>query len=122
MNDQHWQDWLVAVIGAWLILSNWVFGFTAPATAVAGGSSLIFWNALLVGAIAVVLSVAALASFRIWEEWADIALGVWLVVSPWVLGFTTVRWALLNVVICGLAIILSAAWVIWEVRETGHPA
>ena len=26
MNERHWQDWLVAIVGAWLVASNWVLG------------------------------------------------------------------------------------------------
>ena len=34
-----------------------------------------------------VLSLAAMVAFSYWEEWANLLLGIWLVVSPWVLGF-----------------------------------
>jgi hypothetical protein len=34
------------------------------------------------------ISLAAIFAFANWEEWANLALGIWLVVSPWVLGFT----------------------------------
>lgn len=119
MNEQHWQDWLVALIGVWLVLSNWVFSFTTPEAA-ASFSTIIFWNSVLSGAVAIVLGVAALASFKIWEEWADIVLGLWLIISPWILGFGNVERAAWNVVLCGLVIMVSAAWAIRDARETGH--
>ena len=34
-----------------------------------------------------VLSLAALIAFADWEEWAALAMGLWLLASPWVLGF-----------------------------------
>lgn len=34
-----------------------------------------------------VLSLAAMVAFSDWEEWANLLLGIWLVASPWVLGF-----------------------------------
>jgi hypothetical protein len=35
-----------------------------------------------------VISLAAIVAFSNWEEWANVVLGMWLIVSPWVLGFT----------------------------------
>jgi hypothetical protein len=35
-----------------------------------------------------VISLAAIIAFANWEEWANLVLGLWLIVSPWVLGFT----------------------------------
>ncbi|RUT31425.1 hypothetical protein EMQ25_11290 [Arsenicitalea aurantiaca] len=120
MNERHWQDWLIAVVGVWLVLSNWVLAYTIPGTAPAGADSLIFWNALLTGAIALLLGGMALAAFRIWEEWADIAIGLWLIASPWVLGFASVPLAMWNVTLSGVVIILSAAWTLYDARETRH--
>jgi hypothetical protein len=34
------------------------------------------------------ISLAAIFAFANWEEWANLALGIWLMASPWVLGFT----------------------------------
>jgi hypothetical protein len=33
------------------------------------------------------MSIAVITEFHDWEEWVDLAIGVWLVVSPWVFGF-----------------------------------
>ena len=33
------------------------------------------------------ISIGALAAFTQWEEWANLLLGTWLIVSPWLLGF-----------------------------------
>ena len=35
----------------------------------------------------VILSLAAMVAFSHWEEWANLLLGTWLVISPWLLGF-----------------------------------
>lgn len=34
------------------------------------------------------ISLAAIFAFANWEEWANLALAIWLMASPWVLGFT----------------------------------
>jgi hypothetical protein len=120
MNEQHWQDWLVAVVGAWLVVSNWVLGYTIPETAAVNIGTWISWNATLSGIAAIVFAMLALAAFRFWEEFGDIATGLWLVSSPWVLGFADIRLAMWNVVLSGAVIILSAAWAIYDAREAGH--
>ena len=41
-----------------------------------------------------VLAVAAIVAFTEWEEWVNLALGVWVFLAPWVLSFTGVTYAL----------------------------
>jgi FtsH-binding integral membrane protein len=120
MNEQHWQDWLVAIVGAWLVVSNLVLSYVIPETAPAALDATIFWNALVTGAAAILLGGMAIAAFTLWEEWADIAIGLWLVVSPWILGFADIQLAMWNVVLSGIVIILSAAWTLYDAREAGQ--
>ena len=120
MNEQHWQDWLVIIVGLWLVASNWVLGYSLPGTAPVALDATIFWNALLTGGAAILLGGMAIAAFTLWEEWADIAIGLWLVVSPWILGFADIHLAMWNVVLSGVVIILSAAWTLYDAREAGH--
>ncbi|SPH24372.1 hypothetical protein DEA8626_03423 [Defluviimonas aquaemixtae] len=76
---ESWQDGLCLVLGVWLFLSPWLLGFAVLPAA--------FWNAVLFGVIIAGMAIMAIVEFRDWEEWADMAIGVWLVISPWVLGF-----------------------------------
>lgn len=41
----------------------------------------------LSSAAIIILSLAAMIAFSAWEEWINLALALWLVVSPWILGF-----------------------------------
>ena len=86
-NRQHWQDWLNGIIGIWLIVSPWVLRFGSTT----GPEATMTWNFVLSGAIALSLAIAALMAYRMWEEWVDVVLGLWLIASPWVLDFHTVR-------------------------------
>lgn len=117
MTEQHWQDWLVAAVGLWLILANWVLAPLLP-----GGVSPapVTWNYLISGAAALVLAIAAIASFRIWEEWAGLVLGLWLIASPWVLGFASSLITLWTVMISGVVIVLVAGWTIFEEGVAGR--
>lgn len=108
MERQDWQDWITAALGAWLIISPMVFrtmGYGEFSTAAE-------WNCYIVGVLALGLGIAALMARRIWEEWADVALGAWLVISPWVLGFTDERAMFANVIVVGALMVLAAGSII----------
>lgn len=97
-----WQDVLNCLLGIGMFFSPWLFGYAAEQTAA--------WNAHVVGAIIAVLALAAIFAFQDWEEWVSVALGAWLIASPWLLGFSGVSAALLSHVLIGLAAIILAIW------------
>ena len=102
MREKRWQDWLNLLIGIWLFISPWVMGF-------AGSNAGADWNAWILGAAIVVFSAIAVSLPQAWEEVINILLGIWMVISSWVLGVTS-RAAESNAVIVGLLLILLAAW------------
>lgn len=120
MDGRHWQDWFVTLIGIWLVVSHWALDIAAPEGISAALATVALWNAIVSGVVAIALGVAATAAFKAWEEWASIALGLWLVVSPWLLGYAAMQTATWNVTISGVLIILSAAWAMYDERQAGH--
>ena len=80
MEGKKTQDWANLVLAVCLFISPWFFGFMAETTPT--------WNAWIVGIALGVLAVAAISAFAEWEEWANLVLGLWLIASPWLLGFT----------------------------------
>ena len=93
---KRWQDWTNLVLGLWLVVSPWVLAFSQNGAAL--------WNALIVGAIFVVLSLLALADAKPWEEWSEIVVALWLLVSPWVLGYSALSAAMWNAVIVAVIV------------------
>ena len=87
------------ILGAVLFFSPWIFGFGA------GRAS---ENANIAGIIIAVLAIAALAAFAIWEEWLNLIVGLWTLVSPWLLGFQGTRAMIVCVVIGAIVAILAA--------------
>jgi membrane protein implicated in regulation of membrane protease activity len=70
------------ILGAILIFCAWMFGFsTGPQSE----------NAFVAGIVLVAVSIVALTAFAAWEEWLNLAAGLWLVVSPWLLGFRSIE-------------------------------
>ena len=109
MNRQfYWQDWVTTALGVWIILSPLVIPFLFPDTAPI--SVMASWNHYIVGAAIVVISWAAITTLQDWEEWVDVALGIWLTGSPFVLGFansTAITW---NALTAGAAVVVIAIW------------
>jgi len=101
----QWTDWATWLLGIWLCLSPWtlLFEFEAPAMR----------NAVLLGALIILVELIELSIFREWEEWINVALGAWLIASTWVLGIAT-QTAKINFVLVG---VLVAALALYELRH-----
>ena len=97
----RWQEWINMALGLWLFVSP-LFGF--------GGNSAAVLNAHVFGAIIVVLSGAALFFSQVWEEWINMAIGIWLFVAPFALGFSDMHKVLLNHIDVGTALFGIALW------------
>lgn len=109
---QQWQDAVNFVLGVWLFFSPWIIGFT--------GETAPAWNAYVLGVIIAVAAAAALVEFAKWEEWANALFGAWLIVSPWILGFSGLAAAMWNAVIVGLIVLVLAVWAAMR-EHTGGP-
>jgi len=106
---KHWQDVVNALLGVWVVLSPWALGFQDSKTAAA--------NAVLVGVALVAAALGAMLVPRAWEEWTECALGVWLVISPWVLGFSALQVAMLAAVCSGIVIAALALWTLYTDKD-----
>ena len=112
---KHWQDWGNLVLGLWIFASPWVLQLTTATGAEATGgaaNNAAMWSLYIVGIAIAVLAVTALFAFQAWEEWTNVALGVWLFVSPWVLGFSSSTLLMWNAVIAGALVVVLAGWAI----------
>lgn len=98
--QQRWQDWINLLLGIWLFISPWVVGFEGSQMAAS-------WNAWILGVAIVVFSAIAVSMPQSWEEVINLLLGIWMVISSWVIGVTS-RAAQTNAVIVGLLVILFA--------------
>jgi SPW repeat len=91
------------LLGAFLFVSPWLFAF---AHSVAGTD---VWVS---GAAIAAASIAALLMFAEWEEWVMLVGGLWLVLSPFALGFQHTTAMHLSIGI-GLAVSYLAALKLW---------
>lgn len=97
---RHWQDWANLVLGLWTLVSPWILGYSATPVAM--------WNAVIVGLLVALMALLHLRQGPIWEEWVNVLLGIWLVLSPWILGYAAQGPATWNAVILGLLVGLVA--------------
>ncbi len=114
MRELKWKesgvDVVNLIVGALLFLTPWAFGFVADQPAAS--------NAWISGILIAVVAIAALTKFAEWEEWVNLLLGAWVVVSPWLLGFaahTTGRWVH---VVAGLIVAILAAVKLWFLHQS----
>src|SRR5260221_1831440 len=98
MNDldrtNHLQDWVNLILAVCLFVSPWVLNYAGDTVA----ARTAWVSSIIVG----VLAVAAIFAFTEWEEWANLALGVWIAVSPWIIGFTANPNALRGNIVLGV--------------------
>lgn len=99
---KHWQDVVNALMGLALAISPWVLGYA--------GMSMAMSNAVVIGLLLAAIAVGAIVMPRAWEEWGEGILGLWMVASPWILGFATARNPMLAHVVVGLVVLALAAW------------
>ena len=109
---KRWQDWVNLILGAWLVVSPWILSFSGSAAAT--------WNAVIVGVIFALLSLLALLESKPWEEWSELIVAIWLLVSPWALGFSGLSTATWNAVL--VAVVVGALALTAVNQETAKTA
>jgi SPW repeat-containing protein len=93
-----------------LFASPWLFKLTN------GTAKLEMWAA---GAAIGAISLAAIAAYANWEEWANVLLGIWLIVSPWALGFAHTR-AMHFAIGIGIVVAFFALLELWLQYDRAH--
>src|SRR5207244_13374259 len=103
----------IVLHGFWQLLS--------PCNLHSEGETAAKQNSVIVGFVLILAEVVTLSAFQVWEEWINVALGAWLVVSPWVLRGVGPA-ATADFVLVGLVVIALAAYEMWHLgsaRERG---
>lgn len=99
------------LFAAILFVSPWLLGFSYETAGL---------NAWASGLLLGLVSVVAILSYAEWEEWIDLALGAWILGSPWVLGFPADAAATKVHVMIGLIVTVLAAIELWK-EHTAPP-
>jgi SPW repeat len=93
------------LLGIWLVVSPWFYGYATASTDVT-------WNSVIVGLLIVIC--AAVRSFaplrRAALSGVNILLGIWVLLSPWVYGYSADVPRLGTNVVVGIVVIALAIW------------
>jgi uncharacterized membrane protein HdeD (DUF308 family) len=107
-------DWINLICGVLLLISPWVFAFS--------GDNAAARTAWVGGIVIAVMGLGALAQFAEWEDWVALVAGVLMIISPWVLGFAAMTYAVWTVVVLGLIVAVASVSEIWTVRHSALSA
>lgn len=109
---KHWQDPVNLALGVWMAVSPWVLSYAAEMQRPT-------MNAVVVGALIAVLAIYEIVKVMAWEEWANFALGIWLAISPWALGFSSAAVVMWNAVAVGVVVAGLALWALGTDKSIG---
>ena len=98
------------LLAAFLLASPWLFKLSN------GAARIDLWAG---GAVVAAISLAAIAAYANWEEWANVAVGLWLIISPWALGFAHMR-AMHYSIGIGAVVIFFALLELWLQYDATH--
>jgi hypothetical protein len=101
-------NWLTLILAVWLFISPWVLQSASMGN--------FAWDAWIVGVLVALLSLGALYQVTEWEDWGNLILGLWLFISPWVLGFSGTIAAAWDGWIVGILVAAISIWGITAIR------
>ncbi|MEK9971596.1 MAG: SPW repeat protein, partial [Ferrovibrio sp.] len=105
-SQRRWQDWANMALGLLLAASPWLLRFTGLEAATL--------NAVIIGGLVFALSALALTLLDRWEAYISGMLGIWAILSPWLIGFTAYGMAVAAHVALGALVVVIAAIEIWQ--------
>lgn len=101
-----WRNTLNALIGIWFII--------APAVLPFDNDNAMAWTSVIGGLILLILAGDAVLSEdarrRAWLQYVTGLVGIWFIIAPWVLSFTTRSGDFLTSLILGIVALVLSAW------------
>ncbi len=112
---EHWQDPVNAVVAVLMLVSPWFAGYALVQPAVA--------NAVITGTLLFTVSVGAAVIGRPWVEWASVALGAWMIASPWALAFVdgAATWTAVATGVMAVSLGSTSLGSAWRRRSAARP-
>jgi len=95
-------EWVNIILGGWLLVSPWIFGFSGNAGAA--------WSAWLVGGLVLILAAWALSDKGTWEDWSNALIAAIGFFTPWFASYAKLSSASWNMWIVSLIIVIVALW------------
>jgi len=83
-----WEDWCGMLLGVMIVLSPW-FPAETGHEVVDAERSLVILNTVTIGLLVFGLAQLEYVALQRWEEVAAIVLGLWLIASPYIFGYSS---------------------------------
>jgi hypothetical protein len=115
-NIDVWQDWVILAVSGWLFFSPFVLGFATLSNPAA-------WVAFVCGIALFVSASEALVVPDSLEEFVNGGVGLAMIASPWLAGYSSEAVATANSVLVGLLVLgLATAALVRDLQShvTGH--
>jgi hypothetical protein len=107
-----WEDWFGMLLGVLIMVSPW-FPMQASDVIDVELSHLIL-NSFVVGMLVLGLAQLEYVALHRWEEVASILLGLWLIASPYVLGYAADQMLQLWHVALGALVVVVGVLQLWQ--------
>jgi len=118
-----WEDWFGMLLGVLIVASPW-FPIQDEAAVTGQVSQLVLLNAVVVGLVVFGLAQLEYVALQRWEEVLTILIGLWLIVSPYFLGYSAAGFLRLYHTSLGSVVVLLGVlqlWQDWELNDFDMP-
>jgi hypothetical protein len=109
---RNWEDWLGIALGIVIAFAPWIQNEISHTPAIA--------NAAVAGLIVLMLAELDLVRFRSWPEAGLLIVGLWVAVSPFVLGYGAAGSLRYWHVLCGALVAMLGALGLWQRQSAGR--
>ncbi len=114
-----WEDWFGMLLGVLILVSPW-FPMQAGREIVDAERSHMILNAFVVGMLVFGVGQLEYVALQRWEEAAAIVLGLWLIASPFIFGYSGDHMLQIwHATLGGLVVLLGALqlWQDWQLSD-----
>jgi hypothetical protein len=102
LSKMRWEDWVGVALGAFLIGSPWLAGYSTHHLATL--------NAVIAGAVLLLAELLSLIGVPTIGDWIGVGVGLWLMASPFTFAFASQTVATGVTAGLGLLVLLFTAW------------
>jgi hypothetical protein len=108
-----WEDWFGMLLGGLIVVSPW-FPFQSSHETMDAERSVMILNTFVIGMLMFGLAQLEYVALQRWEEVAEIALGLWLIASPFIFGYSGDDMLKVWHASLGVIVVLLGALQLWQ--------
>ena len=108
-----WEDWFGMLLGGLIVVSPW-FPFQSGHETMDTERGMMILNTFVVGMLVFGLAQLEYVALQRWEEVAEIALGLWLIASPFIFGYSGDDMLKIWHASLGVIVVLLGALQLWQ--------